>query len=244
MPETLVSCEHGGNLIPAHYRPLFAGREPLLNSHRGYDLGALSLARALAAKMGGRLHYSRISRLLVDLNRSPHHREVFSEITRPLPREVRALILQRFHASYRNRVISTMHDMLDTCDHIVHLSAHSFVPQLGGVTRNADIGLLYDPGRSGEAVICRAARRALAERGFRTRLNYPYRGTADGFTTHLRSRFATRYSGIELELNQAMVNGRDWARHRRVIVEVISAMPDLLAAPPRRQAYAPQHQPE
>ena len=44
----LVTCEHGGNRVPKEYRRLFAGWEPVLASHRGYDPGALTLARELA----------------------------------------------------------------------------------------------------------------------------------------------------------------------------------------------------
>ena len=45
----LVTCEHGGNRIPAPYAALFRGHEAILQSHRGYDPGAAALARALAA---------------------------------------------------------------------------------------------------------------------------------------------------------------------------------------------------
>jgi hypothetical protein len=38
------------------------------------------------------------------------------------------------------------------------------------------------------------------------RRNYPYRGTADGFTTYLRRQFSARkYLGIELEVNQSLL---------------------------------------
>ena len=37
----LFTCEHGGNRIPAPYRRLFRGQRALLDSHRGYDPGAL-----------------------------------------------------------------------------------------------------------------------------------------------------------------------------------------------------------
>jgi len=45
----LITCEHGGNRIPARYRPLFACHGALLASHRGYDPGALALARDFAS---------------------------------------------------------------------------------------------------------------------------------------------------------------------------------------------------
>jgi len=47
----------------------------------------------------------------------------------------------------------------------------------------------------------------------RVRRNYPYRGSADGFTTYLRTCFPPfRYLGIELEVNQRFVRSdrREW----------------------------------
>ena len=45
------------------------------------------------------------------------------------------------------------------------------------------------------------------------RYNYPYSGAADGLTTWLRLRHPqTRYLGVELEINQALVGGKDWRR--------------------------------
>ena len=66
----VVTCEHGGNRIPAPYRDLFHAHDALLDSHLGYDLGALNLARALAKAFAAPLVASTVSRLLVDLNRS------------------------------------------------------------------------------------------------------------------------------------------------------------------------------
>ena len=37
----IITCEHGGNEVPAAYAPLFAGHEALLPTHRGWDAGAL-----------------------------------------------------------------------------------------------------------------------------------------------------------------------------------------------------------
>jgi N-formylglutamate amidohydrolase len=74
----LITCEHGGNRIPAPYRRLFRGRRALLDSHRGYDPGALAMARAMARAFRAPLVTSTISRLLIDLNRSIGHPHLFS----------------------------------------------------------------------------------------------------------------------------------------------------------------------
>lgn len=47
----IVTCEHGGNTVPARFRTLFNGRERLLNSHRGYDRYALPVAESMAVHL-------------------------------------------------------------------------------------------------------------------------------------------------------------------------------------------------
>ena len=97
----------------------------------------------------------------------------------------------------------------------IHISVHSFTPQLNHVLRNADIGLLYDPRREAEKQLCLALQFELGRDrpDLTIRRNYPYRGTDDGLTRYLRCRFAAdQYLGIELEVNQKWPLGdvRGW----------------------------------
>jgi hypothetical protein len=64
----------------------------------------------------------------------------------------------------------------------------------------------------------------------RIRRNYPYRGWTDGLTTALRGRFpATRYAGIEIEVNQALLrNPVAWKRVRRALAEAVRQTGGLL----------------
>jgi predicted N-formylglutamate amidohydrolase len=200
----LLSCEHGGREVPVDYAALFEGAEPVLNSHRGWDAGALDVFEIL--RTGADAAYPvHTTRLLIDLNRSLHHPQVFSEFTRALGAEAHRDIIARWWQPWRSAVAGKISAWLESGAHVRHLSVHSFTPELDGKCRNADIGLLYDPSRLTERQICRAWRRRLELRGFRVRLNYPYRGTADGHTTALRRRFGAAYSGIELELNQSLL---------------------------------------
>src|SRR4051794_18522943 len=102
--QLLITCEHGGNAIPARYRPLFKPHRKLLESHRGYDPGALALARDFAEAYGAELVYSTTSRLLVELNRSPNHRQIFSEVTLGVAPAERERLLQQYYWPYRKRV--------------------------------------------------------------------------------------------------------------------------------------------
>ena len=204
----LITCEHGGNRIPTAYRPLFHGLQPLLDTHRGYDPGALRMAGDLAAAFGAPLVSSTVSRLLVDLNRSVGHRQLFSAATRGVPRTVRETILAQHYRPWR----------------VLHISSHSFTPELDGEVRTADIGLLYDPARHGERELSARWKNALSSLSpaLRVRRNYPYAGKGDGLTSYLRSRFApTTYVGIELEVNQQIVfeTSRRWTQVRRQLID-------------------------
>lgn len=44
----VISCEYGGNSIASRYADLFQSHHLLLASHRGFDLGALIMAKELA----------------------------------------------------------------------------------------------------------------------------------------------------------------------------------------------------
>lgn len=222
----LITCEHGGNRIPARYRPLFARRRLALETHRGYDPGALAVARDLAKTFDAKLVYSTTSRLLVELNRSPGHPNLFSEATRGLPLDERQTLLQRYYFPYRSSVEKQIARATGRGTRVLHISSHSFTPRLNGVERRADVGLLYDPRRAGEARFCLAWKRAIeaARPELVVRRNYPYRGYADGLTTHLRRRFSERtYSGIELEVNQKHPLGepRAWRALRMLLVTTL-----------------------
>ena len=212
--EFVISCEHAGNRIPARYRKLFSHR--LLSSHRAYDPGALTVARDFARAFRARLFYSAVSRLLVELNRSPGHPQSFSA---HVPVRLRAELMKRYYRPYRERLEAHVGAAVRRGRRVVHLSCHSFTPRLAGVWRRADVGLLFDPRRGPERTFCTAWQTQL--RGLVVRKNYPYRGSDDGLTTYLRTRFAARdYVGIELEVNQKFpkAGGARWLKLRRLLV--------------------------
>lgn len=220
----LITCEHGGNLIPAQYHAEFTHLDALLNTHRGFDDGALIMARALSASLSAPLLTSTISRLLVDLNRSVGHPKRHHEVVRSMPAERRQRIIQTFYTPYREEVERLLRHSISENGRAIHISSHSFTPVLDGKTRRADIGLLYDPGRTEEAAFCTRWKTCL-NKLFPTltiRRNYPYAGKNDGLTTSLRKSLApSSYLGIELEINQKHVfkDVRKWALLRSAIID-------------------------
>ncbi|HET9948882.1 MAG TPA: N-formylglutamate amidohydrolase [Longimicrobiales bacterium] len=204
----LVTCEHGGNEVPAEHAVLFAGHEEALRSHRGWDPGALTLARELAARLGAPLLSATVTRLLVDLNRSPHNPRVFSEITRALPPAERLALLERWHRPHWEAVEGAVRRCVETGGRVLHLGVHTFTPVLRGEVRRPDLALLYDPRRPAERASAAWWARALerAAPGRVVARNRPYRGASDGLTTSLRRRYGDDvYLGFELEVNQRHV---------------------------------------
>lgn len=231
----LLTCEHGGHRVPAAYRSLFASEPELLSSHRGFDAGALTVARSLSRALGAELVAATTTRLLVDLNRSPHNPAVFSEPSRSLPRAARARLLARYHRPHWGRVRASIAAHRGTT---LHVAVHSFTPVWKGARRRFAVGILYDPGRIGERRTARAWQRRLREQmpGLGVRRNAPYRGDADGLTTALRREWpADRYLGLELELNQRAIAD---AAKRRALVAALARTLRCLSGNPRRRAAA------
>jgi predicted N-formylglutamate amidohydrolase len=227
----LITCEHGGNRIPAPHRRLFRGQRTLLESHCGYDPGALVMARALASALRAPLVSSTVSRLLVDLNRSIGHPQLFSAATRGTPAQLRSAIVDRYYRPYRAQIECLVGRSVSRGRRVIHISSHSFTPELEGRLRRADVGLLYHPGRRAEATLCARWKASLATCApkLRVRRNYPYAGKGDGLTTYLRRRFPPQvYVGIELEINQKIVfgAGRPWTALRRVLIDALRAACD------------------
>ena len=224
MDAFVITCEHGGNRVPAPYRRLFRGQRALLDSHRGYDPGSLVMAKALASDFAAPLVASTISRLLIDLNRSIGHPQLFSAVTRPAPAQTRAQIVEHHYRPYRMHVERLIRQAVSRGHRVIHISSHSFAAELDGKVRSTDVGLLYHPGRRGEVDMCARWKESLAVSApeLRVRRNYPYAGKGDGLTSHLRVRFAqSDYVGIELEVNQAIVlaAGRRWTALRRRLID-------------------------
>ena len=211
----ILSCEHGGNRLPAPFRHLFTQR--FLGTHRGHDPGALTLARDFAAATRAPLFYSTVSRLLVELNRPLGHPQVFST---DLPPDVREKLLHEYYFPYWRGIEGAVRR---TSRRVLHISFHSFTPKLRGERRTTDVGLLFDPARAPEAAFCSRWRQAIQsiDPRLRVRYNDPYAGTHPSVVESLRKKFRPRrYVGIQIEVNQKFPRGdaRRWRALRRVLV--------------------------
>ncbi|MCG2587682.1 N-formylglutamate amidohydrolase [Rhodohalobacter sulfatireducens] len=214
-PEWILTCEHAGNKIPIEYEYLFGNANEVLESHRGWDPGAFELAELFAVKTKVKLISYPYTRLLIEPNRSLGHPKLFSEFTRGLSTEEKQEIINNFYLPYRKRVTEIINENTLRSVPTIHISIHTFTPVLNKKTRDFEIGLLYDPKRTREKNLCLNWKSFLEQidTELRIRMNQPYKGASDGFTTYLRKTFNENlYLGIELEINQNLffINTEAW----------------------------------
>ena len=208
-PITLVmSCEHAVNTVPERYRHLFHQQEDVLQTHRAIDLGALDIANRIRQTIPCDFSQATVSRLLIDCNRSLIHHQCFSEFSKPLPALEKQELINQYYLPYRQHTEALIQHHVDNGAQVLHVSIHSFTPELDGKIRNACIGLLYDHNRHGEREVARIWRSLLNAQSpaYRVRMNYPYHGKTDGFASSLRKKHAeTDYLGLEIESNNALL---------------------------------------
>lgn len=223
--KAIVTCEHAGNKVPGDYSHIIDEEDTVLETHRGYDIGALELTRTIADEMDVDPQIHETTRLLVDLNRSLNHPAAFSEYMRDTDRETKQHIVDNIYEPHRNKVREIISNLIDEDYRVIHLSVHTFTPRMNGVIRETDIGLLFDPIRDNEYHFCEEWKEQIRkiEPELRVRMNYPYRGVMDGFSTSLREQFSDQhYLGPELELNQKYVLSDDqegWEEIQEILAE-------------------------
>jgi predicted N-formylglutamate amidohydrolase len=212
----ILTCEHASNKLPAAFRN--AVPAGVLETHRAYDIGALAVFRKLVKFAKPEFHCEgKFSRLFVDLNRTITNKSAFSDYYKQFEARDRSAAEKakaqatKYWTEYRTAIEKFIASSLSmpkraakSAPTIVHLGIHSFTPVLNGKTRNADIGILYDPSRPAECALAQVIKDEIKRLypQMRVRFNYPYKGTSDGLTTTLRKKFGPRYAGLEIEINQ------------------------------------------
>ncbi|MEQ8360148.1 MAG: N-formylglutamate amidohydrolase [Cytophagales bacterium] len=206
--QLVISSEHSGNEIPAHYASLFESAGAALNSHRGIDFGSAEIAKTFKEAFKADLFETKVSRLLVDCNRSLHRKDLFSEFSGLLDEPAKKVILDNYYYPHRKNVEKYVKEHFNRAM-VLHLSIHTFTPYWNEIERAVDIGLLFDELRAHETVLCTFWEDELKKQLPSKKIlhNSPYTGAEDGLTAHLRKLFPDDcYMGIEIEVNQKYAN--------------------------------------
>jgi predicted N-formylglutamate amidohydrolase len=204
----IFSCEHGGFEVPEPYQSYFLGAEDVLQSHRGWDKGALEIAKYISRRANSKLTSNSVSRLLIECNRTLGHQDLFSEFSQKIPKEIQNNLIQEYYLPYRSQLERKIEQHLHHQHQVIHLSFHSFTPLLNGEIRKTEVGILFDPENKLEQDFANVWKKSIDEKkeSWRVKFNYPYKGTDDGLTTYFRSKYKENYAGLELEINTKLLD--------------------------------------
>lgn len=204
----IITCEHADNYVPKEFKLLFAGHENALESHLGWDPGAFTVAKLMVKDLKCLFYSQKISRLLVEVNRSLDHPHLFSRYVQKLDPSIKSMLLEKYYHSYRNNVENKISSLIDEGFEVVHISVHSFTPVLNGLERKVELGLLFDDNREEELAFNKQWQDILQGMmpEYTIMHNLPYHGADDGFTTYLRNKYTSHYLGIEIEISQKYVD--------------------------------------
>jgi predicted N-formylglutamate amidohydrolase len=210
VPGLVLSCEHASWRLPPG--EALGVDDDGLRSQASWDHGAFEIAARIGEALGLPVHAGAFSRMYVDLNRPEHHPLVIPEVSYGvavpgnvgLPAAERARRLEQLHRPYWDAVRRDCRARLLDSDGCLHLSSHSFAPELDVARRTYDCGVLYDPAAPFEAALAEGLLFALRGAGLDVRANQPYLGTEAALVTSLRGELGPRYAGIELETSHAV----------------------------------------
>ena len=206
----VLSCEHASWTLPPGEDLGVA--DEVLRSQASWDHGAYEIAARLGEALGLPVHASAFSRMFVDLNRPADHPHVIPAVSygAPVPGNAmlapgdRARRIEQFHRPYGDAVRRDARARLRDPGTCLHLSSHSFAPELDPAARVYDCGVLYDPAAPFEASLAERLQFGLRRAGLDVRANQPYKGTEAALVTSLRGELGPRYAGIELETSHAV----------------------------------------
>jgi predicted N-formylglutamate amidohydrolase len=221
----VLTCEHASAAVPRAYRGLGVPREHRFD-HIGWDIGARGVQREIARRLGVPWVASRWSRLLIDCTRELDDPSLIVRLSdgvqvpgnQRVGRAERARRIALYHAPYH----ATVDRMVAVAKRrhpdaaVQILALHTFTPVMNGVTRDFDVGVLFDA----YPVLAHRLGRALARLGHRVRYNEPYSGLAGLIYSARRHGEAHDVAYVELEINNALLRtpagvsrlGRDVAR--------------------------------
>ena len=221
--EILISCEHADHIIPSKYQSYFKDAENDLLSHKGYDMGSYEIAKYLARNLHAPIFIQKVSRLLIEMNRSLDATDLFSKYSIPMAEESRRELLEKYYYPYRNEVEYKVKQLLSNGKEVLHLSIHTFTPVLNGVERMVDVGILCDESDVDELSFSSDYKDRLSDMlpDKLVMINLPYNGADDGFTTYLRNKYQKGYLGIELEINQKFIEHEDLAQIKKALFEAL-----------------------
>ena len=145
-----LTCDHASKAIPENLKNLELPLS-IINSHRGWDIGALDISLKISKEIHAPLCYTNYSRLVIDCNRPMNVHDAIPEMidgynipknTNLTEEEYKSRINEIF-IPYHHEIKQQLEKQLKQFPDTAYLAIHSFTPKLGGEIRPWDIGVTY-----------------------------------------------------------------------------------------------------
>lgn len=182
----VILCDHASNTLPAEYGTL--GLPPSeLQRHIAWDIGAAGVTRALSKALGAPAVMTRVSRLLIDVNRGEDDPTLIMRLSdgaiipgnRHFDAAEREARIARFYRPYHHAVRHVIGQVARAGRPPVLLGMHSFTDVWKGKMRPWHVGVLWERDRR----IAMPLLAALREEGdLVVGDNQPYPGQYEGDT--------------------------------------------------------------
>jgi predicted N-formylglutamate amidohydrolase len=244
----IILCDHASNHMPPEYGSL--GLPPAaLERHIAYDIGAATLSRRLAERLGAPAVLSRFSRLLIDPNRGDDDPTLVMRLSdgAVVPGNARidaagiAARQARFSLPYHAAVAALIDRALAAGVVPVLISIHSFTPVMKGIARPWTVSVLWDMDERLNLPLLAALR---ADPAQYVGDNEPYDGVLEGDTInrHATARgLANTLIEVRQDLITAEADALRWGDYLADVLAPLLGEPDLHHI--RRGASRARHRP-
>ncbi|MEM7497434.1 MAG: N-formylglutamate amidohydrolase [Pseudomonadota bacterium] len=199
--EVLLVCEHAGRAVPMALDGLGVSAG-VLESHRGWDIGAAAVARDLAAHLEAPLILQRYSRLVLDANRPPGSPSSIPEVSHGVQIPANCGLTSAQKAARVAEILEPMDRAIEEAfarhPRRAAFTVHSYTPVLDGVPRPWHAGMLTRRSvETGERLMASLRR---ADPNLIVALNEPYRieDHGDWFVPHHAEPRGLPHSLIEI----------------------------------------------
>ncbi len=224
MADVLLVCEHAGRAVPAALDGLGVSRD-VLESHRGWDIGAEAVARRLAEHLGAPLVLQRYSRLVLDANRPPGSPTSIPDVSHGAAIPANRRVTEAERAARIAEILEPMDtaidELFDRHPRRAAFSLHSYTPVLEDRARPWHAGMLTRRSvETGERLIASLRRQDPA---LILAMNEPYRIEDDGdwFVPHHAEPRGLAHSLIEIR-NDEIADATGAERWSRLLAIAIS----------------------
>ncbi len=146
----LILCDHASSRVPRSLKDMGL-KKNILKKHIGWDIGAEDASLHISRALDMPAVLAQYSRLVIDLNRAPHHAECMVETSDRIKIPANAVLskkdrerrLKEIYWPYQNKIGKLLDGFVKKRQVPIILAIHSFTPEMEGVRRPWQISVMW-----------------------------------------------------------------------------------------------------